>query len=210
MTGTAEESRREFCACIGCRWSRCRYGSPRAAVCCRRADFSDREAKLQAIVQEIAAVQQTGRPVLVGSRTIENSQLLADRLRAVQIPFRLLNGTQDLSEAEVIARAGERGAVTIATNMAGRGTDIRLQPGVADLGGLHLIGVERHESPRIDRQLSGPPRGRGYLVRADSMSRRTIRCWSIMREDCASRCGDQRRASWPAIGRRRWLETTPR
>jgi preprotein translocase subunit SecA len=117
--------------------------------------FRDLQSKWQAIVRDIVRLHSLGRPILVGSRTIENSQQLAARVESAQIPFRLLNGRQDLDEALVVAKAGEKGAVTIATNMAGRGTDIRLGPGAAQLGGLHLIGVERHESPRIDRQLMG-------------------------------------------------------
>jgi preprotein translocase subunit SecA len=113
------------------------------------------EAKYAAIVEEIAKLHQIGRPILVGTRTIKNSELLAAKLAARGIPFRLLNGKQDLAEAMIVARSGEIGAVTIATNMAGRGTDIRLYPGVAELGGLHVIGVEQHESQRIDRQLAG-------------------------------------------------------
>jgi preprotein translocase subunit SecA len=155
MTGTATGSEREF-------WRS--YRLPVVAVPLRATSrrmslptryFGDFESKARAIVRDIATMHRSGRPVLVGSRTIENSQLLAARLQSEQVPFRLLNGQQDLAEAEVVARAGERAAVTIATNMAGRGTDIRLAPGVAELGGLHLIGVERHESTRIDRQLSG-------------------------------------------------------
>ncbi len=85
-------------------------------------------------------MHHAGRPVLIGSRTIRNSELLAERLAAEGLPLELLNGRQDRAEAEIIARAGHRGAVTIATNMAGRGTDIVLGPGVAELGGMHVIG----------------------------------------------------------------------
>jgi preprotein translocase subunit SecA len=93
--------------------------------------------------------------VLIGSRTIRNSEILAQRLLAEGVCLELLNGKQDRAEADIIAQAGQRGAVTIATNMAGRGTDIVLADGVAELGGMHIVGVECHESLRIDRQLLG-------------------------------------------------------
>jgi preprotein translocase subunit SecA len=155
MTGTAQGSEREF-------WNI--YHLEIVAIPphkpCRRKMLPTRyfirsDEKYAAIVEEIADLVKTGRPVLIGTRTIKNSEYLAAKLESRGISFRLLNGKQDLSEAMIVARAGEAGAVTIATNMAGRGTDIRLHPGVADLGGLHVIGVERHESRRIDRQLSG-------------------------------------------------------
>ncbi len=112
-------------------------------------------ARSQAIVADIVGMHRRGRPVLVGTRNIVTSEQIAQSLRAGGIPFQLLNGKQDADEASVIAAAGERGAITIATNMAGRGTDIRLQPGVAELGGLHVMGVEFNDSRRIDRQLAG-------------------------------------------------------
>ena len=155
MTGTAQGSEREF-------WNIYQLqivAIPPHKPCQRKMlpprYFAHAEAKYAAIVEEIADLHQIGRPILVGTRTIKNSELLADKLDARGIPYRLLNGKQDLAEAMIVARSGEVGAVTIATNMAGRGTDIRLYPGVAELGGLHVIGVERHESQRIDRQLAG-------------------------------------------------------
>ncbi len=155
MTGTAQGSEREFWHIYQLQIVAIPPHKP-----CRREMLPPRyfvhaEAKYTAIVEEIAALQHIGRPVLVGTRTIMNSELLAAKLAARGIPFRLLNGKQDLAEAMIVARAGEVAAVTIATNMAGRGTDIRLSPGVAERGGLHVIGVERHESQRIDRQLAG-------------------------------------------------------
>jgi preprotein translocase subunit SecA len=117
--------------------------------------FVDGTAKWRAIVASIQEIHRTGRPLLIGCRTIENSLRLADALRNNRIAFELLNGCQSRHEAEVVAVAGSRGAITIATNMAGRGTDIRLSPAVIDLGGLHVIGAERHEATRIDRQLAG-------------------------------------------------------
>lgn len=117
--------------------------------------FASQASKFAAILAEIKRLHATRQPVLVGTRTIEVSETLAAGLRAQQTPFRLLNGKQDEEEAQIVARAGEAGAVTVATNMAGRGTDIKLGPGALELGGLHVIGTERHESTRVDRQLVG-------------------------------------------------------
>jgi len=117
--------------------------------------FIDARCKWEAAVAEIAALREQGRPVLVGSRTIQVSRAIAEMLTARGIECQVLNGMQTADEAEVVAGAGERGRVTVATNMAGRGTDIRLGPGVAELGGLHVLGLERSVSPRIDGQLAG-------------------------------------------------------
>jgi preprotein translocase subunit SecA len=117
--------------------------------------FAGTEAKWDAIAREIADRHRRGQPVLVGTRTIANSLLLADKLKAAGLPFRVLNGVQDEDEAELIAGAGESGSVTIATNMAGRGTDIQPTPEALAAGGLHVIAAERHDSQRIDRQLVG-------------------------------------------------------
>jgi len=100
-------------------------------------------------------MHRIGRPVLVGTRNVRASEELAARLEARRLAFDLLNAVHHREEAAIIARAGERGRITIATNMAGRGTDIRLGPGVAELGGLHVIAAEHNESGRIDRQLFG-------------------------------------------------------
>lgn len=155
MTGTAREARAEL-------WSRYRLpvvpiptNRPcvrRAAPACivRRAD--DRWA---ALLEEIEAVHQSGRPVLVGTRTVEASERLSVGLASRGIAHSLLNAVRHDQEAAIIAGAGGRGAVTIATNMAGRGTDIRLAEGVAELGGLHVVVTEPHESSRIDRQFFG-------------------------------------------------------
>jgi preprotein translocase subunit SecA len=115
--------------------------------------FKTREAKEQALVDEIRRAHESGQPILVGTASVEESERLSGRLRG--IPHRVLNARNDEAEAAIIARAGERGAVTISTNMAGRGTDIRLGEGVAELGGLYVIGTNRHESQRIDNQLRG-------------------------------------------------------
>jgi preprotein translocase subunit SecA len=115
--------------------------------------FNTKWEKEAAVIEEIRRVHQTGRPVLVGTRSVEESERLSARIRDVM--HQVLNARHEEYEAQMIARAGELGAVTISTNMAGRGTDIRLGPGVAELGGLHVIGTNRHESRRIDHQLRG-------------------------------------------------------
>jgi preprotein translocase subunit SecA len=125
-----------------------------------RVDFDDelfptRLDKEASVLEEIEAVHQSGRPVLVGTTSVEESEGLSGRLRQRRIPHHVLNARNEEEEAAIIARAGERGAVTISTNMAGRGTDIKLGPGVAELGGLYVIGTNRHDSRRIDNQLRG-------------------------------------------------------
>jgi len=134
---------------------------------CERRDHPDRvyttrKAKLRAVVEEIRRERGAGRPVLVGTRTVAESEELARRLEKTEIPCRVLNARNDEREAAIVAEAGDQGAVTISTNMAGRGTDIRLggsreasRESVAAAGGLHVIGTNRHESRRIDDQLRG-------------------------------------------------------
>ena len=115
--------------------------------------FQSRAQKEDAVLDEIRDQHLTGRPVLVGTSSVEESERLSGRLR--DVPHHVLNARNEAAEAAIIARAGETRAVTISTNMAGRGIDIRLGPGVAELGGLHVIGTNRHESRRIDDQLRG-------------------------------------------------------
>ncbi|MHB1843127.1 MAG: preprotein translocase subunit SecA, partial [Sulfobacillus sp.] len=117
--------------------------------------YKREEAKFSAVVEDIVTRHQVGQPVLVGTISIEKSEHLARLLDKRGIPHRVLNAKQHEKEAAIIAEAGQMGAVTIATNMAGRGTDIKLGDGVAVLGGLHVLGTERHESRRIDNQLRG-------------------------------------------------------
>jgi preprotein translocase subunit SecA len=114
--------------------------------------FAFKRDKEEAVLKEILRVHATGRPVLVGTQSVEESERLASRLA---LPHEVLNARHDETEAAIVARAGERDAITISTNMAGRGTDIRLGEGVAELGGLHVIGTNKHESRRIDHQLRG-------------------------------------------------------
>ena len=125
-----------------------------------REDYSDlifatEEGKYKAIVKEIKERHAKGQPVLVGTVAVENSERLSKMLKKEGIPHEVLNAKNNAREAEIIAKAGEKGAVTIATNMAGRGTDIKLGKGVKELGGLCVLGSERHESRRIDNQLRG-------------------------------------------------------
>jgi preprotein translocase subunit SecA len=117
--------------------------------------FTHRDAKERAVLEEIRRVHAAGRPVLVGTLTVEESERLAERLRHAGVTCQVLNARNDAMEAPVIARAGRRGAVTISTNMAGRGTDIRLDSEEVALGGLYVIGTNRHESRRVDLQLRG-------------------------------------------------------
>ena len=117
--------------------------------------FANAEGKYKAIVAEIKERHEKGQPILVGTVAVETSELLSKKLKAAHIPHEVLNAKNNAREAEIIAKAGEKGAVTIATNMAGRGTDIKLGEGVAELGGLFVLGTERHESRRIDNQLRG-------------------------------------------------------
>jgi len=117
--------------------------------------FKTRRDKYNAVVKEIQAANERGEPVLVGTVSVEASEVLSRMLRRANITHSVLNAKFHQQEAEIISRAGQRGSVTIATNMAGRGTDIKLGEGIPDVGGLYVIGTERHESRRIDRQLRG-------------------------------------------------------
>ncbi|MBF0623077.1 MAG: hypothetical protein HQL54_14260 [Magnetococcales bacterium] len=116
---------------------------------------ADADKKWQLTAQLAAKKHQTGQPILIGTRTVTDSQKLAQALKQKGLSFELLNAINHKEEAEIISKAGQHGKITIATNMAGRGTDIKLGPGIADLGGLRVIGTEMHESGRVDRQLFG-------------------------------------------------------
>ncbi|WP_406682589.1 preprotein translocase subunit SecA [Shouchella clausii] len=135
--------------------------------------------EVQRDVNEIAELHKTGRPVLVGTVNVETSEVVSKMLTRKRIPHHVLNAKNHEREAEIIEKAGHKGAVTIATNMAGRGTDIKLGPGVKELGGLHVLGTERHESRRIDNQLRGRAGRQGdvgssqfYLSMEDELMRR--------------------------------------
>ena len=127
---------------------------------CRRADwperiFADQTSKWQAVAAEVERLHTSGRPILVGTRSVQASEMLGTLLAGRNLPFRILYANRHQEEAAIVALAGEPGHITIATNMAGRGTDIKLGKGVAELGGLHVMATERHESGRVDRQLLG-------------------------------------------------------
>lgn len=138
--------------------------------------YSNMAAKFNAVAQEVKERYDTGQPVLLGTVSIETSELVSKLLYKYGVPHKVLNAKQNESEAEIIKQAGQRGSVTIATNMAGRGTDIKLGEGVRELGGLAVIGTERHESRRIDNQLRGrsgrqgdPGYSRFYLSLEDEL-----------------------------------------
>jgi preprotein translocase subunit SecA len=117
--------------------------------------FKTKREKYKAVIEEIEVLREANRPVLVGTTSVEVSELLSKMLHVKKIPHNVLNAKQHAREAQVVAEAGLPGNVTIATNMAGRGTDIKLGPGVKDAGGLAILGTERHDSRRVDRQLRG-------------------------------------------------------
>ena len=155
MTGTAREVRREL-------WSIYRLAVVPIAPhrpCQRRLVgarvHADGACRWAEVVRRVQDLQAAGRPVLVGTRSVADSEHLGTLLQAAAIPHQVLNARQDADEAAIVARAGTRGAVTVATNMAGRGTDILLGAGVTELGGLHVIATERNDAGRIDRQLFG-------------------------------------------------------
>lgn len=117
--------------------------------------YANANEKWKAVVRRIETIHKTQRPILVGTRSVEDSELLSNLLTEKNLPHRVLNARQDKEEADIISDAGTKGKITVATNMAGRGTDIKLQDGISTIGGLHVILTERHESKRIDRQLFG-------------------------------------------------------
>ncbi len=155
MTGTAETEAQEF-------WDIYKLGvltiptnRPNIRKDTDDSVYKTRREKFNAVVNELKTLHAEGRPVLVGTVSVESSEMLSRILSREKIPHAVLNAKYHEKEAEIVARAGQRGAVTIATNMAGRGTDIKLGPGVSEIGGLHVLCTERHESRRIDRQLRG-------------------------------------------------------
>jgi len=155
MTGTAKTEEREFRDIYGLDVVVIPTNRPVARRDQADIVYKSENAKFEAVVDEIIAEHAKGRPVLVGTRSIEKSERLAAMLRRRGVECSVLNAKYHEQEAQIIKDAGQYGAVTIATNMAGRGVDIKLGDGVAELGGLHIIGTERHESRRIDNQLRG-------------------------------------------------------
>jgi preprotein translocase subunit SecA len=155
MTGTAETEATEFSDIYRLKVQVIPTNKPCIRVDKNDSIFKARRDKYNAVIREIESANNRGQPVLVGTTSVESSEVLARMLKRTGIIHTVLNAKFHQQEAEIVSRAGLRGAVTIATNMAGRGTDIKLGEGVREIGGLYVIGTERHESRRIDRQLRG-------------------------------------------------------
>ncbi|MCC5023944.1 MAG: preprotein translocase subunit SecA [Candidatus Synoicihabitans palmerolidicus] len=155
MTGTAETEATEFSEIYGLGVQVIPTNQPNIRADKNDSIFKTRRDKFNAVVAEIAEANKRGQAVLVGTVSVESSEVLSRMLRRANIVHTVLNAKFHEQEADIVARAGHRGSVTIATNMAGRGTDIKLGEGVREQGGLYVIGTERHESRRIDRQLRG-------------------------------------------------------
>ncbi len=155
MTGTAKTEEEEFLSIYNMRVIVIPTNKPIARIDYPDAIFGSKKAKYEALVNEVIELHAKGQPVLVGTIAVETSELISKMLKSRKIPHEVLNAKNHQREAEIIKNAGRKGAVTIATNMAGRGTDIKLQEGVKELGGLAVLGSERHESRRIDNQLRG-------------------------------------------------------
>ena len=178
MTGTAETEANEFHDIYGLDVTVIPTNRPVARLDENDRIYKTRREKMAAAIEEIKASHGRGQPILVGTASVEASEVLSRMLKREHIPHTVLNAKFHMQEAEIISRAGMRGAVTISTNMAGRGTDIKLGEGVAELGGLFVLGTERHESRRIDRQLRGrcarqgdPGRSRFYISFEDDLMR---------------------------------------
>jgi len=178
MTGTAKTEEEEF---------RNIYGMDVVVVPTNvpmiRDDMPDlvyktKKGKFRAVLEDLKEINKLGQPVLVGTTSVETSEMLSQMLRRAKVPHNVLNAKNHEREADIIKNAGQPGAITIATNMAGRGTDIKLGEGVTDMGGLHIVGTERHESRRIDNQLRGrsgrqgdPGSSRFYVSLEDDLMR---------------------------------------
>jgi preprotein translocase subunit SecA len=155
MTGTAETEASEFFDIYKLGVMTIPTNKPNIRKDADDSVYKTRREKFNAVVTEIKELHAQGRPILVGTVSVETSEMLSRMLKKEGLIHSVLNAKYHQQEAEIVARAGQRGAITIATNMAGRGTDIKLGEGVAAVGGLHVLGTERHESRRIDRQLRG-------------------------------------------------------
>ena len=155
MTGTAKTEEQEFNNIYGLEVYEIPPNKVLARIDMPDLIFKTKEAKYRAVVRDVVERHKTGQPILVGTTSITQSEMLSDMLTKAGVPHNVLNAKHHEKEAEIVANAGQYGMVTIATNMAGRGTDISLGEGVAELGGLHILGTERHESRRIDNQLRG-------------------------------------------------------
>lgn len=155
MTGTAKTEEQEFIKIYGLPVIQIPTNKPIQRKDLPDVVFKTKRGKYRAVVKEVERRHATGQPILIGTTSIEQSEELSHMLDAAKVPHSVLNAKYHEKEAAIVALAGQKGAVTIATNMAGRGTDIQLGDGVAELGGLAIIGTERHESRRIDNQLRG-------------------------------------------------------
>lgn len=178
MTGTAETEAEEFYKIYKLEVVVIPTNRPNIRIDHSDFVYKNQNAKYQAIIEDIIERHQAGQPVLVGTTSVSKNELLSEMLVKQRIPHEVLNAKNHLRESEIIAKAGQKGSITIATNMAGRGTDITLDKGVAELGGLYVIGTERHESRRIDNQLRGragrqgdPGASRFYVALDDDLMR---------------------------------------
>lgn len=179
MTGTAKTEEEEFKRIYGLDVIQVPTNRPNIRQDLPDIVYKSENGKYKWVVEEIVKRHATGQPVLVGTVSIENSERISEMLKKKGVKHQVLNAKYHAEEAAIISQAGQRGTVTIATNMAGRGTDIILGEGVADLGGLHIMGTERHESRRIDNQLRGragrqgdPGSSQFYLSMQDELMRR--------------------------------------
>ena len=179
MTGTGKTEEEEFREIYNIRVIPIPTNRPVQRIDHSDLLFASIEAKFKAVVEDVKARYQKGQPVLVGTVAVETSDYISKKLVAAGVPHEVLNAKNHYKEAQIIMNAGQRGAVTIATNMAGRGTDIKLGEGVRELGGLCVIGTERHESRRIDNQLRGrsgrqgdPGESQFYLSLEDDLMKR--------------------------------------
>jgi preprotein translocase subunit SecA len=155
MTGTAKTEEEEFRSIYNMYVIQIPTNKPVAREDLADLVYANANAKYQAIINTVREVHETGQPILIGTISVEVNEYLSNLLKKANLPHEVLNAKNHAREAEIIAKAGEKGAITLATNMAGRGTDIKLGEGVKELGGLCVIGTERHESRRIDNQLRG-------------------------------------------------------
>jgi preprotein translocase subunit SecA len=195
MTGTAQEVARELWSVYRLATVTVPTNKPLRRLWLGERLFASAEEKWAAVVERIKTLHAEGRPMLIGTRSVATSEHLSTLLRAAGIVHVVLNARQDREEAQIVSRAGERGRITVATNMAGRGTDIKLEAGVAQIGGLHVLATERHEAGRIDRQLYGRAGRQGDFGSYEAVtsledelfkaSRRRVWCWVARVVACA-------------------------
>jgi preprotein translocase subunit SecA len=197
MTGTAWEARGEMWQI----YRRPMVRIPTNRPCIRKylplRMFDTLEDKWDAVVARVCEINQTGAPVLVGTRSVLASEEVSQRLAKFGKAHRVLNATQTAQEASIVAEAGQPGKITVATNMAGRGTDIKLGRGVAALGGLHVIATEPHTAGRVDRQLFGRSARQGDIGNAQM--------FASAEDDLLVRHVARLRLSWRAFGAKRLI-----